>query len=693
MSTANLHTMVGGFDIFYLSSRGNVVARIGIGIDTGGTYTDAVAYDFDARTVLATAKALTTKRDLSIGIVEALDSLPADVTAHPTVISLSTTLATNACVENKIGRARLVFLGGDPHTIDSYGGEFGLPPSTEMLVQESHTTWSDGVVGEVDWERFLAAADDRLAGLDGIGVVEIFSMRNGAVVEKRAKALLEERMNVPVTCGHELVSDLNCLQRGASTLLNAGLFPVIHDFIAAIKASLAKRAIAAPVVIVRSDGNLMSGEFAALRPAETLLCGPAASVMGCMELAGEADCAVVDMGGTTSDIAIVRGGEPLRAENGIGIGNWKTYIKGLYIKTFGLGGDSALHYADRRIVLEEYRVVPLCCAASTHPGLAEQLRRQFAEAPRHTRFLHEGFILVKDVSDNPRYSEFEKRFCRALREGPLLRRRAAHAVDKDEYTLDVSRLVKEGVVQTFGLTPTDIMHITGDFRRYDREAALLGAGFVAGNLGITVEALCRAAYDEVKKRLYLNLALALLENENARRGKSGPDAAIVDLILGQYRRLRQGGGKGFIAADFKTDLPLVGIGAPIHIFLPDVAAMLGTRAVIPPHSGVANALGAVVGRVHAESVIEIRPDYNTEGITGYTVFGADGGKTFAERGDAEAFAMAEARRAACDEARRRGASGEIAVKCSMREQEGDTRSGSIYLGAKAIAHAVGSLGF
>lgn len=83
--------------------------KIAIGVDTGGTYTDAVLYDFDEKKILAGAKALTTKEDLCIGIANALDALPQELFARVRMVSLSTTLATNACVENKGGNAKLIF--------------------------------------------------------------------------------------------------------------------------------------------------------------------------------------------------------------------------------------------------------------------------------------------------------------------------------------------------------------------------------------------------------------------------------------------------------------------------------------------------------------------------------------------------------------------------------------------------------
>ena len=663
--------------------------RIGIGIDTGGTYTDAAAYDFTAKEVLGTAKALTTRHDLSLGIAEALDKLPPGLVGRADLISLSTTLATNACVENRTGRAKLFFFGGDRVIIDRHGAEYGLPPADAMYIQESHTTFSGGTTGEVDWDFFRAHAGAAIADQDGAAVVEIFAMRNGAVVEKAAKAILEEMSDVPVVCGHELFSELNCLQRASSALVNAGLFPIVKRFIAAVKEAMRARGLTQPVVIVRSDGSLMGEEFAEVRPVETLLSGPAASVMGCLELAGEANGVVVDMGGTTTDIAAIRDGVPLGAEGGIRIGKWRTFVKGLSINTFGLGGDSAVHYRDDGLFLEEYRVVPVCIAASAHPGMIGQLAEQMEAQPRHTRYIHEFFLLVRDISASARYSDGERRFCDALADGPLIRKAAAAVLGKDEYNFDVSRLLRDGVVQLCGLTPTDIMHLKGDYVRYSRDASLLAARFVAENIGVGMEELCELVYDEVRRKLYQNVVRTLLGHEATRYRKNGVDAGVDRLILDGHRAAR-GDTRGFVVPGFRTDLALIGVGAPIRIFLPEVADALGTRAVFPGHADVANALGAVVGKVHASRKIVVRADYDLAGITGYTVFGDNECRTFAKLQEAEEFAAGEAEKGARAEAARRGAAGEITVTCALHPRESVTKDISLYLGAEAVAHAVGS---
>jgi len=662
--------------------------KIGIGIDTGGTYTDAVVYDFENKKILGTSKALTTKQDLSVGILAALDALPQESLKLAEIISLSTTLATNACVEDKGGSAKLVFLGGDANVIDRNGKNYGLPPASEMYIQESFTKFTGEIDHDVDWGAFNTNIKTEFEGLDGVGIIEINAMRNSAVIEKKAKEIFQAAHDMPVVCSHELFNELNCLQRSASALLNARLVPIIRDFLRAIKQAMAARGINAQIVIVRSDGGLMSEEFAHVRPVETLLCGPAASVLGSTHLTNTPDNIVVDMGGTTTDIAFIRDNVPVSVVDGVRVGKWKTFVNGLYIKTFGLGGDTAIHYHDSDVFLEDYRVVPMCVAAAAHPQIIENLKK--LDEHRHSMYLHEHYILVRDIENinkNPRYTAEEKVFCAALVNGPLILRQACAAVPgKDMYTMDTSRLQKEGVVQLCGLTPTDIMHIKGDFAKFPAEASRFAAEYVAGNVGISVEELCANVYDLIKRKLYVNIVKALLENNDPHYMKHGTSIDIERLIGEGYDTAIQSP----FAINFTTNFILTGVGAPIHIFLSDVAKKLGTKAITPKHCEVANALGAIVGNIHATSIVEVRAAYDAGGITGYIVYGSTATREFATQEEAEAFALKEAKTSARDEAVRRGASGEVSVTVKLNAQEANTKNGLLYLGSQVSAHATTS---
>jgi N-methylhydantoinase A/oxoprolinase/acetone carboxylase beta subunit len=676
--------------------------RLGIGIDTGGTYTDAVIYDFSAKKLVAAAKALTTRQDLSVGILEALSALPDDLLQQARLISLSTTLATNACVEDSGGRARLIFLGGDKKVINDLGAKYGLPPADEIYVQESYSTFYGKIERDPDWDLFRKSIAEQFNHLDGAGIIEIYAMKNNAVLEKKAREIFEELHSIPVVCGHELFSDLNCLQRAAGTLLNARLFPVIREFLEAISKAAASKKIDARTVIVRSDGSLMSAAHAGLRPVETLLCGPAATVSGGIFLSGEKDAVIIDMGGTTTDIALVRNGNPVIAADGISMGKWKTFVKGFGVRTFGLGGDSAVHFNEKRLILEERRVVPLCVAASKYPAVIEKLRELAEAHTQHSLFLHEHFLLGSGIKDSARYTDTEKRLCEILERGPLILREAAAAMDTDIYNFNPSRLLAEGIVQMAGFTPTDVMHLKNDFSAFSKEASLLAARHIALNMGITVDDLCGLVYGEVKRKLYFNIARTLLENRDKNFEKKASPEGIEYFICQNYEsakvgnaeadKVQVGNANTVVALNLHTPLPLVGLGAPIRIFLGDVARLFGTRAVIPDHYEVANALGAVAGKIRASYTVEIKPDYYRDGIAGYTVYGCNQNGSFRKLSEAEAFAAAEAEAGASSEIRSRGGLGDLELAFEYAKHEGSAKNGSIYMGSSVTAHASASAG-
>lgn len=655
---------------------------LGVGIDTGGTYTDTVVYDITGRKILASAKTLTTKHDLSEGILASLDALPQDLLRQAKLISLSTTLATNACVENKGGRAKLIFMGVDRKVASEVGGEYGLPPAVDICFVDCATRMNGAIDAEPDWEAFERDLAENFQSADSVGIVEIHSQNNNAVLEKKARDLVKKHYDVPVVCGCELSMALNSIQRGAGTLLNARLIPVIQEFLSAVTASLARRGVSAPIVVVRSDGSLMSENFTNMRPVETLLSGPAASVIGGMELTGERDAVVVDMGGTTTDCAIIRDGDPVKAVGGINIGSWKTFVKGLYVDTFGLGGDSELRHKDGRLNLGETRVVPLTILADRYPYVVNKLEHLLQVKYKHTKPLHEFYALMKDITDNHRYNDKERAFCDTLKNGPLMLQEAMAAIGEDVYTASMTRLEAEGVVLRAGLTPTDIMHITGDFVRHENMAATLAARFVSINTNMSVKELCDAVYHEVKRKIYYNIVRILLEDQHPSLKHKGLSPELAALINDSWDKAVSG--EHFMTMNFRTPASLIGIGAPTHVFLPDVAKALGTKCVIPEYAGVANALGAIIGDISASVSIEIKPGQ----YGGYTVFGLEENKHFHLKKDAEACARKMAADSAVAEAKRRGSTGDISVKTEVKDLEADMGGQMFYLDTTVTATAV-----
>lgn len=302
--------------------------KIGIGVDTGGTYTDAVIYAFETGQVLDSTKALTTRQDLSLGIMEALDHLNPALLRQAELVSLSTTLATNACVENKGGRAKLLFIGVDEDLFDWVGEEFGLADKEKIFFLKAQTSIDGSILRPPDWEAFWRESEAWFQDAEALGIVELYAPYNGAALELEAKARVKARYPIPILCGHELFSDLGVVRRGVSTLLNGQLIPVLAEFLDAIQRALQERNLQIPVTIMRSDGTLMSEKFSGAHPVETILCGPAASVVGGNALVGAPQAIIVDMGGTTTDIAFIRDGAPVTVAEGIQIGPWHTFVKG-----------------------------------------------------------------------------------------------------------------------------------------------------------------------------------------------------------------------------------------------------------------------------------------------------------------------------------------------------------------------------
>jgi len=158
--------------------------------------------------------------------------------------------------------------------------------------------------------------------------------------------------DLPVVCGHELSVRLNYVERANSAVLNARLLPLIKELLQAAGESLRQRGIDATLMVVKGDGTLISEQVACQRPVETILSGPAASVNGAQVLTGQKQAVVVDIGGTTTDTAMLENGTIRISERGASVAGWRTAVDAAKLTTIGLGGDSHLDFtADRKLVL------------------------------------------------------------------------------------------------------------------------------------------------------------------------------------------------------------------------------------------------------------------------------------------------------------------------------------------------------
>ncbi|MCL2712978.1 MAG: hydantoinase/oxoprolinase family protein, partial [Methanomassiliicoccaceae archaeon] len=290
--------------------------RIGLGFDTGGTYTDAVLMDMDSNKVIQKSKALTTRDDLSVGIRNTLTGFDKETLKKVAMVSLSSTLATNSIVEGKGCRVGLICVSEEFNMT--------IPVDLHITVQGGHDLTGTEVkeLDESSAKEFMISIKGKV---DGLAINSYLSVRNPDH-ELRLKRIAKEILDVPVVCGHELSSSLGYHERTVTSVMNSRLIPIIKDLMDSVKLVMNEYKIKAPLMIVKGDGSIMSEEVAIERPIETILSGPAASLIGAKMLTGKKDAVVMDMGGTTLDIGILRNGHPRLEKEGAMIGGRRTRV-------------------------------------------------------------------------------------------------------------------------------------------------------------------------------------------------------------------------------------------------------------------------------------------------------------------------------------------------------------------------------
>ena len=664
--------------------------KLGIGIDTGGTYTDGVIYNFDTQEVLAKCKSLTTKENLEIGIGNVLDLLPMEYLRKASVIALSTTLATNACVENKGGRAKLILIGSSKKTlqwIDSQN-KYGLNHA-DILCVENQGSQDGTIVNDPNWEAIFETEKEWFSEAQSFAVAELYSQRNGARGEKLAKEKVTSKYNVPFVMSNELTVDLNMMERGATALLNARLLPVIEDFLHAVNNAFNQRELSLEKLVVRSDGSLMAEKWTKAHPVTTILSGPAASTIGASVLTKIQNSLIVDMGGTTTDISIVKNTTPIMTE-GIKIGPYRTKIKGVLVDTIGLGGDSRITVEDNLPVLNARKVQPLCILASQYPSVLNDLKTLNEQYLGTTPGKHEFLYLVKKPGKNSNYTQTEMEIIETLSNGPVM---VGSSVWKSYY-IPSDRLEDEGIVMRAGLTPTDIMHILGDCTLFSKEASIQGAEYMLKSIFMFEENLngfndfCYYIYDLISKKLYENILRVLLEITHPKLFVNGIEPQLLALLRENFDKKDETIDE-FLQVQFNSQMTLVGIGAPTYLFLPKVAKALNVDYIIPEHAEVANALGAIAADIWAKASVLVKPSNHPTEVA-YFVYSKHEQQTFETLEEAIEYAKKAAEELAVQEARGQGALGELQITIKEDANIATTAKGdSIFLSTTIIAKAMG----
>ena len=338
-----------------------------LGVDVGGTFTDAVI--IDGHRVVATAKRRTTKDNLMNGIGEALDAvLEGYDTSNIEQVTLSTTVVTNTIVEEKEQVVDLYVVTGPGRNVDDI---FPVKP----IYLQGYTDHR-GIVVEhtpADAVRGIANMVQARSGTDLAAVSAKFGVRN----PQEELSITEELKNTYLTIsnGSLLSGSLNFPRRTISAYFNSAVTPVFTVFKKNVEDALSARNIVAPLHILKADGGSLPVEHMVSRPVETAFTGPAATVLGLSALGviGNQHTVALDIGGTTTDISLWKHGRPLMTKNGVSIREYPSAVRSFAVTSVGIGGESVVRLKNGNLTVGPERVGPSVALGGVEPTLGDAL--------------------------------------------------------------------------------------------------------------------------------------------------------------------------------------------------------------------------------------------------------------------------------------------------------------------------------
>ena len=338
-----------------------------LGLDVGGTFTDAVI--IDGHRVVSTAKRRTTKDNLMQGIGEALDAvLDSCDTSNIEQVTLSTTVVTNTIVEKKEQVVDLYVVTGPGRNVDDI---FPVSP----IYLQGYTDHRGIVVERTSSNvvRNIACMVQERSGTDLAAVSAKFGVRNPQE-ELSITETLQETYNT-ISNGSLLSGSLNFPRRTISAYFNSAVTPVFTVFKKNVEDALSARNIKAPLHILKADGGSLPMEHMVSRPVETAFTGPAATVLGLSALGaiGNMHTVALDIGGTTTDISLWKQGKPLMTKNGVSIREYPSAVRSFAVTSVGIGGESVVRIVDGHITVGPERVGPSVALGGNEPTLGDAL--------------------------------------------------------------------------------------------------------------------------------------------------------------------------------------------------------------------------------------------------------------------------------------------------------------------------------
>ncbi|WP_440952153.1 hydantoinase/oxoprolinase N-terminal domain-containing protein [Methanococcoides sp. FTZ1] len=581
-----------------------------LGIDAGGTYTDAVIIRDSDGEVVDSNKSFTTYPNPLGGIKNVLDSLDKQYLKNVSLVSVSTTLSTNSLLEGTGDPVGLILVGDHPV-------EKEFPTKDAILVSGGHDHNGEEVSPlDIDAVReFVLSTKNEVAAY---AVSANFGIRNPEH-ELRTKELIRQLTSMPVVCGHELSQELGAYERAVTAFLNASLIPITTTFVNSVISDIRRRGIEARMLILRCDGSVANVEDALNKPIETIFSGPAASLLGASHLSGRKTCAVIDVGGTSTDLLSIHDGVPKISSSGAVVGGWKTRVKAIKMETSAMGGDSHVWVKGETAYIGPRRVMPLCVASVNYDGFLEKLRHNrmisrndLNENFQQTRFFVKTGYKARGLNDS------EKEVLNIIDNEPASINDISRMLKRPPSVFTLDSLIQKRLVQAIGFTPTDALHVRGDYNAWDSEAANIGAEMLSRVSRMGKYEFCDHIKEKVTKNIALNLLSFILPNT--------PESAIENILNEEY------------PVKFKVEIPVVMIGGPVRSYVDELGEVIEAEIIVPDLADVGNAIGALVGKGIKRVEINIRPFSLTSPENDFLVFSPVGRQRFEKYLEALDFA-------------------------------------------------------
>ncbi|MBU0943841.1 MAG: hydantoinase/oxoprolinase family protein [Proteobacteria bacterium] len=532
-----------------------------IGIDTGGTYTDAVLLDPKNRTVLATAKEPTTHHRLALSTGRALASLlkQSGISKnHISHLAISTTLATNAVVEKKGARVAAFIIG--------YVKHFRLPIAATVFIKGGHD-----IMGTEEEPLDIDNIVDTIHGLrndvDAYAICSAMSMVDPTheLVTEKAISMIDPK---PVFCSHKISQHAGMRERAATAALHAKLMPLMEGYVAGVQAAMLKNGLHCPVFLIAGNGDQVTIHDAIEQAGITVASGPACSA-GFGASQGVEYGLVVDVGGTTTDIAMIEDGKTVLSPEGCQVGEWQTHVEAVDMFTGGIGGDSHVLVDEKgEIHLGPSRVIPLSMAhdfpeVRTWLG-AEHKAKCISLLPGFDASNQTDVIIMALAGAGPSTAD-------TIRE-----KTGFSGVPLDK---QLEQLARSQIILETGFTPTDALHVLGKIDIGDKARAKAGAEVLGTLLDMSAKAFCKKIIKMTETKI---------------------EDLIIDYIIHHYwgksltSFISTRSDHPVLGVEFNLKIPLIGIGAAARYLLPKVARRLGTTVEFPEYCEVGNAVGAAL---------------------------------------------------------------------------------------------------